>query len=99
RRAAFSVRSSSQSWSSRSLKRLSSAATRGSYPCEREFQSLVRRSLVCSISSWIWVTVMVVKTRSGARSFPRSEEEEDEHHDPDDRRRDRHRMERGLHQP
>src|SRR5436190_9473262 len=84
RRAAFSVRSSSQRWSRRSLKLLSSAAAAGLCPSERVCHSSALRSLVSSISLWIWVRVMSLKTSTGPPSFPGADEENEDRRGADD---------------
>src|SRR5437667_9989225 len=83
RRAAFSVRSSSQRWSRRSLKLLSSAAAAGLCPSERVCHSPALRSLVSSISLWISVRVMSLRTSTGPWSFPGADEEDDDRRSAD----------------
>src|SRR5436190_139973 len=98
RRAAFSVRSSSQRWSRRLLKLLSSAAAAGLWPSERVCHNSALRSLVSSISLWIWVRVMSLKTSLGVGSFPRADEENDDRGRADDSGHDHDPVEDSDHQ-
>src|SRR5204863_5447395 len=97
RRAAFSVRSSSQRSSRRSLRLLSSAAAAGLCPSERVCHSSARRSLVSSISLWIWVRVMSLKTSPSLASFPGADEENEDGERADDGRRHGEPVEDGDH--
>src|SRR5436190_21554040 len=100
RRAAFSVRSSSQRWSRRSLRLLNSAAAAGLCPSDRVCHNSARRSLISSISLWIWICVrfMSLKTSPSLASFPGADEEDKDGERPDDGRRHAEPVEEGDHQ-
>src|SRR3954452_25086678 len=98
RSSAFSVRSSSQRGSRRSLRLLSSAAAAGLCPSDRVCHNYARRSPISSISSWIWVRFMSLKTSPSLASFPGADEENEDGERLDDGRRLGEPVEEGDHQ-